>query len=116
VLKEACLPDAGAGTKRNFSVAEERDMMKLNHSWLMVLCVVGMGSVFILPALGISLGSVGTLWLILLCPLSHLLIMRRGHGSHGRNDKASGSGEPLASPVVTGDAPPGRGEPPRVKG
>jgi Protein of unknown function (DUF2933) len=90
--------------------------MKLNHSWLMVLCVVGMGSVFILPALGISLGSVGTLLLILLCPLSHLLMMRGGHGSHGSNDKGPDSGEPLANPVVTGDAVPGRAEPPRVKG
>jgi len=48
--------------------------MKFNHSWLMVLCVVGMGSVFILPALGIPLGGLGSLVLILLCPLSHVLI------------------------------------------
>lgn len=49
--------------------------MKFNHSWLMVLCAVGMGSVFILPALGIPLGSIGSLLLIPLCPLSHVLMM-----------------------------------------
>jgi hypothetical protein len=49
--------------------------MKFNHSWLMVLCVVGMGSVFILPILGIPLGSLGSMLLILLCPLSHVLMM-----------------------------------------
>jgi hypothetical protein len=61
--------------------------MKWNSSWLMVLCVVGMGSVFILPILGISLGSFASLLLILLCPLSHLLMIRgtrSGDGScHG---------------------------------
>jgi hypothetical protein len=90
--------------------------MKFNRSWLMVLCVVGMGSVFILPALGIPLGSIGSLLLILLCPLSHLLMMRGGHGNHAGQGKGTGSGEPLASQVVTGDAVPGRAEPPRVKG
>ena len=49
--------------------------MKFNRSWLMVLCVVGMGSVFILPILGIPSGSLGGLLLILLCPLSHVLMM-----------------------------------------
>jgi len=57
--------------------------MKINHSWLMVLCVVGMGSVFLLPMLGISLGSLGSLLLILLCPLSHLLMMRGMHSGDG---------------------------------
>jgi hypothetical protein len=41
----------------------------------MVLCVVGMGSVFILPAIGIPLGSIGSLLLFLLCPLSHGLML-----------------------------------------
>lgn len=59
--------------------------MKLNRSWLMTLCVVGMGAVLILPALGIGLGSIFGLLLILLCPLSHLLMMRGmgGHAGHG---------------------------------
>ena len=49
--------------------------MKFNRSWLMVLCVIGMGGVFILPVLGIPLGGIGSLLLILLCPLSHVLMM-----------------------------------------
>ncbi len=59
--------------------------MKLNQSWLMALCVVGMGAVLILPALGISIGTLLTFLLILLCPLSHLFMMRGmgGHTSHG---------------------------------
>jgi Protein of unknown function (DUF2933) len=63
--------------------------MKLNRSWLMLLCLVGMGAVFILPALGISLGA---FLLILLCPLSHLLMMqgmRGGHEGHGRTEQVS---------------------------
>lgn len=80
--------------------------MKLTHSWLMVLCVVGMGSVFILPALGIPLGSIGGLLLILLCPLSHvlmMLMMRRGHGDHTTRDKRAVSSKPLAVPTMAGD-------------
>ncbi len=57
--------------------------MKLNRSWLMTLCVVGMGAVLILPALGISIGTLLGFLLILLCPLSHLFMMRGGHGGHG---------------------------------
>ena len=92
--------------------------MKLNHSWLMVLCVVGMGSVFILPALGISLGSIGGLLLILLCPLSHLLMMlmmRRGHSSHTTQDEGAGTNKPLAVPRMAGDAGAANEEPVRMQ-
>ncbi len=80
--------------------------MKFNRSWLVVLCVVGMGSVFVLPALGISLGSVGGLLLILLCPLSHLLMMlmmRRDHGEHTTQGESAGSSKPLPIPRMTGE-------------
>lgn len=56
--------------------------MKLSRSWLMTLCVAGLGALFILPALGISIGTLLTFLLILLCPLSHLFMMRGGHGGH----------------------------------
>jgi hypothetical protein len=56
--------------------------MKLSRSWLMTLCVVGLGTLLILPALGISIGSLFGFLLILLCPLSHFLMMRGGHGGH----------------------------------
>jgi hypothetical protein len=60
--------------------------MKWNSSWLMVLCVIGMGALLFLPALGVSLGGLLAGALFLLCPLSHLLMMRgmSGHGDcHG---------------------------------
>lgn len=70
--------------------------MKLSRSWLMALCLVGMSSVFILPALGISLGILGSFLLVLLCPLSHILMMRgvRGeHEGHGQGKEVSGAAE-----------------------
>jgi hypothetical protein len=60
--------------------------MKLNRSWLMTLCLVGLGALLILPSLGIGIGSLFGFLLILLCPLSHLLMMRGGHGGHGGHD------------------------------
>ena len=67
--------------------------MKLNRSWLMTLCVLGMGAIFLLPALGISIGSLFTFLLILLCPLSHLLMMRGGHEGHGGHDHGGSTPE-----------------------
>lgn len=93
--------------------------MRLNHSWLMVLCVVGMGSVFILPALGISLGSIGGLLLILLCPLSHLLMMlmmRRGHSNHTTQDEGAGTNKPLTVPRIAGEAAAVKEDPMRPQG
>ena len=64
--------------------------MKGSHSWLMGLCVVGMGAFLVLPALGIGLGSVLPFLLILLCPLSHILMMRQGQGcGHDHGPEAS---------------------------
>ena len=56
--------------------------MRPNRPWLLALCVVGMGALLILPSLGISIGSLFGFLLILLCPLSHLLMMRGWHGGH----------------------------------
>lgn len=67
--------------------------MKLNRSWLMTLCVVGLGALLILPSLGISIGTLLGFLLILLCPLMHLFMMRGGHGGHGGHDHGPGSGE-----------------------
>ena len=67
--------------------------MKLNRSWLMALCVVGLGAVFILPSLGISIGGALTFLLILLCPLSHFFMMRGGHGGHGTHNHGAGTPE-----------------------
>lgn len=79
--------------------------MKFNRSWLMVLCVVGMGSFFILPALGIGIGSVFGFLLLLLCPLSHLLMMRGMFGQKGScHGEAEGSApSPAKAPATIED-------------
>jgi hypothetical protein len=56
--------------------------MKLNRSWLMALCLVGLGALLILPSLGIGIGTIFGFLLVLLCPLSHFFMMRGGHGGH----------------------------------
>ncbi len=64
--------------------------MKLNRSWLVTLCVLGMGAFLVLPTLGIGLGSILPFLLILLCPLSHLLMMRGEQGcGHGHGPETS---------------------------
>lgn len=74
--------------------------MKWNSSWLMALCIVGMGALFFLPPLGVSLSGLLGVGLILLCPLSHLLMMRGMHT--GRESRHHGSGR-VAEGVVGGE-------------
>ncbi|MGE5850780.1 MAG: DUF2933 domain-containing protein [Candidatus Methylomirabilota bacterium] len=62
--------------------------MKLNRGWLTTLCLVGLGALFILPSLGISIGALFTFLLVLACPLMHLFMMRGGHGGHDHGAKA----------------------------
>jgi len=85
--------------------SEKGGQMKFNRSWLMALCVVGMGSLFILPALGIGVGSLFGFLMILLCPLSHLLMMRgmfgQKHGGHGKAEEAAP--EPIKVPIAIED-------------
>ncbi len=72
-------------------------------SWIMMAgCGVMLLAVFLLPALGVRLGGVLPLLMVLLCPLSHLLmmgVMGKGHdyGEHRRAD-ARGRAAHLASP------------------
>lgn len=58
--------------------------MKSKHFWLMLLCclipLVGIGVALIF---GVSLGIWSIVALLLICPLSHILLMRgMGHESH----------------------------------
>ena len=61
------------------------DKIRNNHSLLMILCcalpIVAMLS---LSYLGI-LGSWGYYVLFLLCPLSHILMFRKGHAEQGKD-------------------------------
>lgn len=84
--------------------------MRGHSPWLMVLCVVGMGGVLFLPALGISLGSLFGLLLLLLCPLSHILMMRGGHGSHepGHGPARREGTDPGAPPALPAGEAEGR--------
>jgi hypothetical protein len=87
--------------------------MKLNRSWLMMLCIIGMGAIFILPALGIGFGSLFGFLLILLCPLSHILMMRGFGGQDGSCHGPGAKQEPeakaapapaqAAAPAAVGD-------------
>jgi hypothetical protein len=67
--------------------------MKLSRPWLTTLALVGLGAFFVLPSLGISIGSLVPFLLILLCPLLHLFMMRGGHGGHGGHDHGAGPAE-----------------------
>ena len=61
----------------------------LNHHWVMVLgCLIPLAALFILPAIGVDLGGGLRVFLIVLCPLSHLFMMRGMHDHHNR--KADG--------------------------
>lgn len=57
-------------------------------TWIMVACCVGiLAAVFLLPRAGVSLGGPLAFLLVLLCPLSHLIMMAfMGHGAHGHGD------------------------------
>jgi hypothetical protein len=101
--------------KRNSSTGEEMRTRKFHRSWLMALCVVGMRSVSPLPALGLSLGSVGSILFIPLCPLSHLLMIRGGHGDHTGHDMGAGLRKPLAIPAVAAGTAAVKDEPLRVQ-
>ncbi len=71
--------------------------MKLNRSWLMALCLVGLGALLVLPSLGIGIGSIFGFLLVLLCPLSHFFMMRGGHGGHADHSHSPAPADQAAS-------------------
>lgn len=56
--------------------------MNLNRSWLMTLCVVGMGALLILPSLGFSIGSLVAFLLVSL-PGGIYDLAGRNRSAHG---------------------------------
>jgi len=69
--------------------------MRNRHSLLMVICcMVPIGVLFALPFLGIGFSSLSFLVVILLCPLLHLLMIRRAHGDYQPVDVSRGLEKP----------------------
>jgi hypothetical protein len=67
----------GDTVKKKFKVV-------LNHHWVMVLgCLIPIVALFILPAIGVDLGGL-QVFLIVLCPLSHLFMMRSMYDHHSK--------------------------------
>ena len=71
--------------------SEQKNKIGKKHLILMILCcVVPMGVFFVLFALGIPLNRLFLFAMILLCPLSHVFMMR-GMKHHKQDDHASES-------------------------
>ncbi len=65
--------------------------MRSKHSLMMLICcLVPAGVLIALPLMGIGPSGLTFLGIILLCPLLHLLMMRKGHGHHQDGDSVSG--------------------------
>ncbi len=59
------------------------------HMTIMLLCcLIPLAAVFAVSVLGISLSGLGTVALVLLCPLLHIFMMR-GMMGHNRQEQAS---------------------------
>jgi hypothetical protein len=72
-------------------MSEQKNKFSNKHLVLMILgCMIPMGLFFVLFALGIPLNKVLLFALILLCPLSHIIMMR-GMMHHGHDSHASES-------------------------
>lgn len=64
--------------------------MSKKHTILMLLCcVIGMGAAAAIFFFGIPVNRVFTTLLILLCPLSHLLMMKFMGHDHGAEDHSA---------------------------
>lgn len=65
--------------------------MKGKHSWVMLICclvpILGLGVAWLL---GVPLGTLGTVALLLLCPLGHFLMMRGGGHTASHSPTPSG--------------------------
>ena len=51
-------------------------------------CLVPLGAIFAITVLGVPLGTLGTVAIVLLCPLMHIFMMR-GMGGHNHQGQAA---------------------------
>ncbi len=81
-------------------------MHRKHMLWMILCCAVPLAGLALLSLLGASLqGGLLPLLIVLLCPLSHLLMMRGMSGSDHRHESAAGDGRERAA---------GREQPARV--
>ena len=74
-----------------------------NMRWIMIACcLIPLAAIFILPAVGVNLGNSLWILMIIICPLSHLLMMRGMH-DHDRMEKRGDSKPGDVRPVESDD-------------
>ena len=79
--------------------------MSGKHALIMALCCLfPLAAIFLVSVLGIPLSSLGTVALVLLCPLLHVFMMRgmggHSHGSQGQPSCHDAKAEPVAAPAT----------------
>ena len=63
--------------------------MSGKHTLIMLLgCLVPLAAVFAVTVLGVPVGTLGTVAIVLLCPLMHIFMMR-GMGGHNHQGQAA---------------------------
>jgi hypothetical protein len=84
-------------------VEEVEAMTKGKMLWIMLAgCAAVVAGVFLLPLVGIRLGTSLSTLLVLLCPLSHIVMMAfmgHGHQEHGHGRKTESLEKPVAEPI-----------------
>jgi len=78
--------------------------MKRKHLVIMLLCclvpVIGLAVVWYFK---VPIGTVGTIGLLLLCPIGHLVMMKfMGGHDHGDHQPQTGSGQSTGTPRPSG--------------
>lgn len=80
------------------------------HLWLMVLCcLIPMAAIGAIYALRVPAGRVLTYAMVLLCPLSHLLMMRAMGHRHAEGPGTDHSCDPGGPQAIEGSPRPTRG-------
>ncbi len=64
---------------------EKPAFRKLSRTMMLFCCMLPIAAILLLPRMGVALGNGAWIAIVLLCPVSHFLMMRvmRGSGSKG---------------------------------